>query len=188
MKKAILLLLVLTQAAIFIAAQPDKKPAPKPTNQPDMNKMLEEAMKAEGMSKEEMEEMKKMMKDVMPALSDVNSKTADYPEFTSNRELIPKKDPAMIAAFSKKALTKAEVSGYANGLFTKMMAKGDPAEMALVKKVVAMTPGAMDIGSAAVLAMLQGHPQAALALSIKAVAADPANLNWQNNMGALLTN
>ena len=125
---------------------------------------------------------------MMPALNEVNAKTADYPEFTSNRQLIPKKDPVRIAAFSKKALSKAEVAGYANGLYTKMMAKGDPAEMALVKKVVAMTANAMDIGNAAVLAMLQGHPQAALALSIKAVAADPANLNWQNNMGALLTN
>lgn len=187
MKKAILLLLVLTQAAIFIAAQPDKKPAPKPTNQPDMNKMLEEAMKAEGMSKEEQEEMKKMMKDMMPALNAVNAKMADYPEFKSNRELIPKKDPARIAAFSKKALAKTEMASYANGLYAKMMLKGDPSEMAIVKKVVALTPNATDIGKSAVLAMLQGHPQAALALSIKAVAIDPADLNWQNNMGALLT-
>ena len=137
MKKAILLLLVLTQAVLFIAAQPDKKPAPKPTNQPDMNKMLEEAMKSEGMSKEEMEEMKKMMKEVMPALNEVNAKTADYPEFTNNRQLIPKKDPAKIAAFAKKVLTQPEIGAYANGLYAKMMAKADPAEMAMVKKVVA---------------------------------------------------
>ena len=56
-----------------------------------------------------------------------------------------------------------------------------------VKKVIAQTPKAADIGSAAILAMLQGHPQAALALSIKAAATDPGNLNWQNNMAALLT-
>lgn len=189
MRKPLLILVLLLQAAVgFVSAQPNKKPAQKPTTtQPDMNKLMEEAMKAEGMSKEEQEEMKKMMKDMMPALNEVNAKTADYPEFTSNRELIPKRDPARIAAFSKKALTKAEVAGYANGLYAKMMAKGDPAEMAIVKKVVGMTPQASDISGAAVLAMLQGHPQAALALSIKAVAADPANLNWQNNMGALLT-
>ncbi|MBP6590208.1 MAG: hypothetical protein KA229_08890 [Chitinophagaceae bacterium] len=187
MKKAILLLLALTQAVFFIAAQPDKKPAPKPTNQPDMNKMLEEAMKSEGMSKEEMEEMKKMMKEVMPALNEVNAKTADYPEFTNNRQLIPKKDPAKIAAFAKKVLTQPEIGAYANGLYAKMMAKADPAEMAMVKKVVAATPGATDIANAAMVAMLQGHPEAALALIIKAVATDPTDLNFQNNMGALLT-
>ena len=44
MKKATLILFCLTLAAIFTAAQPGKKPAPKPTNQPDMNKLLEEAM------------------------------------------------------------------------------------------------------------------------------------------------
>lgn len=188
MKKATLILFCLTLAAIFTAAQPGKKPAPKPTNQPDMNKLLEEAMKNEGMSKEEMEQMKKMMKDVMPALNEVNAKTADYPEFSSNKGLIPVKNPAKIGAMSRKALSKTEVAGYANGLYAKIMAKGDPAEIAIVKKVVSMTPTAAAIGSATVLAMLQGHPQAALALSIKAVATDPGDLNWQNNMSALLTN
>jgi len=187
MKKTLFILTCLMHVCFFVLAQPDKKPAPKPTNQPDMNKMLEEAMKAEGMSKEEQEEMKEMMKDMMPAMNEVNAKTADYPEFTSNRELIHKKDAVRIAAFSKKALTKTDVAGYANGLYTKMMAKADPAEMAIVKKVVAMKTNATDIGKAAILSMLQGHPQAALALSIKAVVIDPSDLNWQNNMGALLT-
>ena len=51
MKKATLILFCLTLADIFTAAQPGKKPVPKPTNQPDMNKLLEEAMKNEGSSK-----------------------------------------------------------------------------------------------------------------------------------------
>lgn len=185
MKKIIVVILLLSG---FIATgQPNKKPATQPTGQPDMNKMLEEAMKAEGMSKEEQEEMKKMMKDVMPALSKVNAKTADYREFKNNRELVPRKDPARIAAMSKKALLKTEVAGFANGLYNKMLLKGIPAEMALVKKIIAQTPKAADLSSAAFLAMLQGHPQVALALSIKAVASDPNNLNWQNNMAAMLS-
>jgi Tfp pilus assembly protein PilF len=186
MKKSLLVILLLLSAGLVIA-QPTKKPVKQPTSQPDMNKLLEDAMKAEGMSKEEQEEMKKVMKDVMPALNEVNSKTADYPEFTNNKLLVPKKDATRITAMSKKGLAKAEVAGYANGLYAKMMAKGDPAEMTIVKKVVAMTPKAADINGAAVLAMLQGHPQAAMALSIKAVATDPTNLSYQNNMGALLT-
>ncbi|MGQ0738208.1 MAG: hypothetical protein ACT4OJ_04035 [Bacteroidota bacterium] len=187
MKHLILIVLLLTTGTYYSSAQPGKKTEQKPTSQPDMNKLLEEAMKAEGMSKEEQEEMKKLMKDVMPALSEVNSKTADYPEFSDNKQLVPKKDQARLGAMSRKALTKTEVAGYANGLYSKMMVKGDPTEMAIVKKVVAMTPKASDINGAAVLAMLQGHPQAALALSIKAAATDPTNLNYQNNMGALLS-
>lgn len=182
------LLMALLFGTITVAAQPNKKPAQKPTtSQPDMNKLLEEAMKNEGMSKEEQEEMKKLMKDVMPALEKNNSTLADYPEFSSNKLLLPKKDPARIVSASKKALTKTEVAGYVNGLYNKLMVKGDAAEIAIVKKIIAQTPKANDIGSAAVLAMLQGHPQVALALSIKAAALDPSNLNWQNNMAALLT-
>lgn len=185
MKKIFVVVLLL--AGIIAMGQPNKKPATQPTGQPDMNKLLEEAMKAEGMSKEEQEEMKKMMKDVIPALSKVNAKTADYKEFKTNSDLVPRKDPAKIAAMSKKALAKTEVAGYANGLFNKILLKGIPAEMALVKKIIAQTPKAADLSSAAFLAMLQGHPQVALALSIKAVASDPNNLNWQNNMAAMLS-
>ena len=182
------LLMALLFGTITVAAQPNKKPAQKPTtSQPDMNKLLEEAMKNEGMSKEEQEEMKKLMKDVMPALEKNNSTIADYPQFTNNKELLPKRDPAKIVSMSKKTLTKAEIAGYANGLYNKLITKGDAAEIAIAKKMIVQTPKANDIGSAAVLAMLQGHPQAALALSIKAAALDPSNLNWQNNMAALLT-
>ena len=64
MKKYLLLVVLLfTMSSAF--SQTGKKPAPK--KQPssaDMNKMLEDAMKAEGMSKSEQEEMKKMMKDI----------------------------------------------------------------------------------------------------------------------------
>lgn len=171
---------------LFLAkAQP--KPKPKQPSPTDMNKMLEEAMKAEGMSKEEQAEMKKMMEGVMPALQEHNATIADYPEFTSNQQLVPKKDPVKIASMSKKTLTKSEVGAYASTLYNKMLAKADATQMALVKKIVAQTPKASDIGNASILALLQGHPYAALALSIKAVQADPAILNWQNNMASLLT-
>jgi tetratricopeptide (TPR) repeat protein len=167
--------------------QPVKTTAPKQPSQVNMDKMLEDAMKSEGMSKEEQAEMKKYMKEMMPALEEHNRTTANYPEFSSNRQLVPKKDVTRINSMSKRVLTKTDVGSYANTLYTKLMTKGDPAEMAIVKKVIAQTPKAADIGSAAILAMLQGHPQAALALSIKAAATDPGNLNWQNNMAALLT-
>lgn len=180
MKQIILTGLMSCVLGFAVSAQPKKQKQP---SQADMNKMMEEAMKAEGMSKEEQEEMKKMMKDVMPALEQHNATMADYPEFADNKELVPAKSIAV----AKKTLTKAEVSAYASGLYAKLMTKADPTEAALIKKVIAQTPKATDISHAAVLAMLQGHPQTALGLAIKAVMTEPANLNWQNNMAALLT-
>lgn len=171
----------------IVSAQPNKKPVQQPASQPDINKLMEEAMKNENMSEAEKEQMRKMMQGMMPALNQVNSKTADYPEFSNNTQLIPKKDPARIA-IAKKILSKTDAGTYANTLFTKIITKGDPAEMAIVKKITAQTSKPTDLSNAGVLSMLQGHPQAALALSIKAAASDPADPNLQNNMAALLIN
>jgi tetratricopeptide (TPR) repeat protein len=181
MRVFLLFFLILT--SLQVIAQP--KPKEKQSSQNDMNKLMEDAMK--GMSEEEKAEMKKMMGSVMPALMEQNSKMADYPEFTSNKQLVPKKDMARINAIPKKKLSQADIGPYAANLYNKIMTKGDAAEIAIVKKVIAKTSKANDIGGAAILAMLQGHPQAALALSMKAVQSDPANANWQNNMASLLT-
>ena len=186
MKKYLLVfILLLAVGAAF--AQPDKKPAAKqkaPT-QKEMDKMLEDEMK--GMSEEEKAAMRKMMKDVMPALQENNNKFADYPEFTDNKQLVPKKDMAKINAIPKKKLLQADMGSYAANLYNKLLAKGNAAEMTLAKKIIAQNPKANAVGGAAVLCMLQGHPQAAMALSMKAVQTDPYNANWQNNMASLLT-
>ncbi|WP_449436048.1 tetratricopeptide repeat protein [Pedobacter steynii] len=152
---------------------------------PNMDKMMQDAMK--GMSKEEQAEMKKVMKGVMPELMQNNSKVAYYPEFTNNAQLIPKKEQTKINALPKKKLTQADINGYATILYTKITAKGNAAEMAIAKKIIAQSPKANDISGAAILAMIQGHPQAAMALSIKAVQLNPANPSYQNNMASLLT-
>ena len=184
MKKYLLALtMLLVMGAVF--AQPGKKPVQKKPTQSEMDKQMEEAMK--GMSEEEKAEMRKMMKDVMPDLMEQNSKMADYPEFTSNKQLVPKKDIVRINAIPKKKLLQADMSTYAANLYNKLMTKGDAAEIAIVKKVIAQSPKANDLGSAAILCMMQGHPQAAMALSMKAVQSAPSSVNLQNNMAALLT-
>ena len=168
-------------------AQPGKKPAAKQKApaEKEMNKMMDDEMK--GMSEDEKTEMRKMMKTVMPALQDHNDKIADYPEFTSNKQLVPKKDLARINSIPKKKLLQADMAAYAATLFNKIITRGDAAEVTLAKKIITQNPKANAIGGAAVLCMLQGHPQAAMALSMKAVQADPSNVNWQNNMASLLT-
>src|SRR5436190_10221331 len=184
--KKYLLVFVLLFAMSAAFSQAGTKPAPqKQPSTADMNKMMEEAMK--GMSKEDQAAMKKVMEDMMPEMMQGNSKMANYPEFASNKQLVPQKDIARINAIPKKKLTKADMSSYATNLYNKLMAKGNTAEMAMVKKIVAQSPKANDIGSAAILAMIQGHAQAAMALSMKAVQLDPANPNYQNNMASLLT-
>ena len=172
----------------FASAQPAKKPAQKSTSSPpDMNKLLEDAMKAEGMSKQEQEEIKKMMKDVLPAMQEQNANTADYPEFSNNKQLVPQKDFVKIAAISKKALTKSDVAAYATALYNKLIVKGGTEDIALAKKIIAQSPTPYDISRAVILCMLQGHQHAAMLLSMKAVMAEPTNPVWQNNLAALLT-
>lgn len=184
--KIYLIPVLLFVSVISYSQKPAQQKKP-PSSQPDMNKMLEEAMKAEGMSKEEQAEMKKMMQGVMPALQEHNATLADYPTFNNNKQLIPQKDPVKIAALSKKALSKTEVTAYAAGLYNKLLANANPGESALVKKIIAQSPKPTDIGSAAFLCLLQGHPQASIALYLKAIQLQPNNPTWQNNSAALLT-
>src|SRR5688500_17988222 len=130
MKKYLFLLLF--SASLNALAQCGKKTSAqeKPPSTADMNKMMEEAMK--DMSPEDKELMKKIMKDV-PGVTDQNAITAEYPEFTSNKELVPKKDVTKIASVSKKKLAQSDISAYAATLYTKLMTKGEAAEIALVK-------------------------------------------------------
>ena len=186
MKKYYLsLILLMAMATTF--AQPAKKSSAKEKvpSPSEMDKAMEDAMK--GMSEEEKAEMRIMMKSVMPAVQEHNSTIAEYPEFTSNKQLVPKKDAGRIAAISHKILLQADMAAYAATLFNKLITRGDAAEITLAKKIIAQNPKVNAIGGAAVLCMLQGHPQAAMALSMKAVQADPSNANWQNNMASLLT-
>lgn len=183
--KKILLTFLSCLTILIASAQP--KPKQKQPSQADMNKMMEEAMKAEGMSKEEQEEMKKMMGDIMPAIMEKNATTANYPEFKNNKELIPAKNVVAINAASKKKLSAGEIATFASSLYTKLLAKGNAEEIKIVKSVIAKTPKANDISAASMLCMMQGHPEAALALSAKAVQLNSTNTNYQNNMAALLT-
>ncbi|MCZ2459268.1 MAG: hypothetical protein LC128_06545 [Chitinophagales bacterium] len=163
------------------------KPKQKPPSHAEINKMMENTMKESGMSKEEQEEMKKMMKDMMPALTKSNIKIVNYPEFTDNKQLIPKRDAARINAISKKALTDADVTATSANLYNKLMQKATADEKAIISKVIAKEKTGSSLMSAAVVAFLQGHNQVAMGLAMKAVMADPKNANYQNNLAAILS-
>ena len=181
MKKCLSLSVLLL---IFVNGFSQSKPNPKALNQTEINKMMEAGMK--DMSEAEKVEMRKMMRGVMPALQEQNSKMADYPEFTSNLQLVPKRDEVRLTAIPEKQLLQSEMAVYATTLYNKLITKGDATEIAIAKKIISKNPNPNALGGAAVLCMLQGHPQAAMALSMKAVQTDPSNANWQNNMASLL--
>ncbi|MEO6358896.1 MAG: hypothetical protein ABIU77_23980 [Ferruginibacter sp.] len=178
---------ILVFASLLTFAQPGNKTTAnkKAPTQKDMDKMMEEATK--DMSPDEKAEMKKMMGGIMPALMDHNAKVADYTEFTSNKQLLPKKDIAKISAISKKRLSSADIGSYAGNLYNKIITKGDAEEITLIKSITVKATTSAQLENAAVLCMLQGHPQAAMAIAAKSVQADARNLNAQNNLASLLT-
>jgi Flp pilus assembly protein TadD len=178
---------ILVFASLLTFAQPGKKTTAnkKAPTQKDMDKMMEEATK--DMSPDEKVEMKKMMGGIMPTLMDHNAKVADYTDFTSNKQLLPKKDIAKLSVLSKTRLSTNAVAPYAGNLYNKIITKGDAAEIALIKSITTKATTSAQLENAAVLCMLQGHPQAAMAIAAKSVQADPRNLNAQNNLASLLT-
>ena len=97
-------------AMVITFAQPGVKPAAKEKipAQKEINKMMEAGMK--DMREAEKVEMRKMMKGLMPALQERNRSIADYPEFTSNLQLVPKKDVGRLAEIPQKELLQSEIA------------------------------------------------------------------------------
>src|SRR4029079_3471270 len=78
----------------------------KSTAPSEMDKAMEDAMK--GMSEEEKAEMRKVMKDVMPEMT--NKPGSGLASFTDNKKLVPASDQLRINSISKKAFTDAEIN------------------------------------------------------------------------------
>lgn len=177
-----LLLLCVNLFAQNLSSNTSKKGNPSVS---EMQKKMEESMK--DMDPDEKAELQKMMKGMMPAMTEPSEAMFVYADFETNAQLVPKKDRARIAAIPKQKVTAATIGTYASNLYAKIMAKGEPQEIALIKSVLTKAITASDLNNAAILAMAQGHPQTAMALSMKAVQKDQTNTNFQNNMAALLS-
>lgn len=153
---------------------------------PEMNALLEEAMKKESMSEAEKEQTRKMMQGIMPGMNEKAQSQASYSEFTDNRSLLPEKASAKIAALKAKK-GPVEINSYVTGLFNKLKLKGDQDETGLALKIMTQEKKASGLSNASVLCMLQGHPQASMLIGMKAVLTEPQNPVWQNNLAVLLT-
>ena len=189
MKKYFLFLFYCLLSFAIAVAQPKPKTTVKnnkqalPPSQAEMNKMMEEGMK--GMNEEDKAEMRKAMKGIMP---DLAKKPGSYVvSFTDNKKLVPAKDVNRINSIPKKIFTDADVSTNTALLYNKLMAKIAASEKAIITGVIAKTNTGSAFMEAAIIAFLQGHNHAAMGLAIKAVQADPKNVNHQNNLAAILS-
>lgn len=173
--------------AIFMTAglMAQTKPKSKPPAQSEMDKALEQAMKAEGLTEAEKVEMREMMKGVQPAMN--KKPGSDLASFTDNRKLIPAKDISRINSISKKAYSDADVQNTVSQMYGKLMAKIPADEKAIIQRVQTKVKDGASLMSASIISFMQGHSQAAMGLSMKAVMAQPDNVYYQNNMAAILS-
>lgn len=188
MKKTALFFTIMLSACA-VMAQP--KPVRKPGNnknvpaQPDMNKMLDDAIKAEGMSKEDQEEMKKMMGGMLPSI--VSKPEAAPTDFKNNRVLIPPRNTARIAAIPNPVLNTAGLKSYQQQLFTKLMTHIPADQKRLMLMVSGKTQDPKQLMSAATIAFMQGHNPAAIGLALQAFEKAPADPVIRNNIAAILS-
>ena len=170
-------------------AQPKSKPKPQTSNGMDKQaeKLMEDAMKAQGMNKEQIEEMKKMMVEGQKAVKEMEAQGLMPAGGISEPQLkIPAKKTALINEIPR--LTGAiQYSAYVKQLEADCKQK---LNKSVIKEVDAMFSTASgDMAGQANLApmyLLKKQANAAIYAASKAAVAFPANKNVQNNLGVTL--
>lgn len=182
MKKC-LLVFTLLLFIVVVYGQTKPRPNQKQPTQSDIDKMMDDATK--GMSEEDKASMKKMMNSVMPETT--KKPASAIVSFTDNKKLIPAKDVNRINSIPKKIFTDADVNTNTALLYGKLMAKIPASEKAIITGVVEKSKNGSVLMEAAITSFMQGHNPAAMGLALKAVQADPQNVNHQNNLAAILS-
>jgi len=181
MKKIILIALSIFLLISYTHSQTKSKG--RPPTQSDIDKMMNDA--TQGMSGEDRAAMKEMMKVVMP---DMAKKPASVVvTFTDNKKLIPTKDVTHINSIPRKTFTDADVKTNTNLLYGKLMTKIPTSEKAIITNVLTKAKTGSALMEAATISFMQGHNLAAIGLALKAVQAEPKNVNHQNNLAAILS-
>ena len=181
MKKMILIALIIFLLISYTHSQTKSKG--RPPTQSDIDKMMNDA--TQGMSGEDKAAMKEMMKGVMPSMA--KKPASVVVAFTDNKKLIPTKDVTHINSIPRKTFTDADVKTNTNLLYGKLMTKIPASEKAIITKVVTKAKTGSALMEAATISFMQGHNFAAIGLALKAVQAEPKNVNHQNNLAAILS-
>lgn len=180
-------------ALIFLSvlsfAQPKNKPKPPANTGMDKQaeKLMEDAMKAQGMNKEQIEEMKKMMVEGQKTVKEMEAQGLIPAGGLSEPQLkIPAKKTALINEIPR--LTgAAQYSAYVKQLETDCKQKLNKSVITEVDAMFSAASG--DMAGQANLApmyLLKKQANAAIYAATKAAVAFPANKNVQNNLGVTL--
>ena len=192
--KIFLLILCLLVTQISIAQTP-KKQRDKPPSKAEMQEMMKEVQKQmDEMSpedKKQMEEMGIKMPTFDPKTME-NITDADLAQgFEDADRIVPKKDPARIAAISKEKLTDANIAAYLQKTHAKVLTKLDAKSKTEAEKLFAQinkkSPGGGEAANAAIGLWLNGNYEMALYLMGKACLVMPTNVDCLNNYAAFLT-
>lgn len=186
MKKTILSLMLLFSVVMGLTAQTKPKPKPKPAQsaQHDINKFLEDAMKAEGMSKEEIEEARRMM-NTGNKLATETDFTGQIPGVTEIAAICPRQ--TKILNSMPVLASKEQYNVYLNGLYQSLMSTVD-------KKVMNDVNASIDqyrsnpeaLCNIPAVYLYQKNAAAALYAAVKVAVLNPGYLLIQNNLGAIL--
>jgi Flp pilus assembly protein TadD len=168
-------------------AQPKTKPQPGTGTNKQAEKLMEDAMKAQGMSKEQIAEMKKMMAEGQKAVKEMEAQGLIPAGGVSEPQLkIPAKNTALLNQIPKLT-SAAQYSAYVKQLETDCKQKINKNVITEVESMFAAQSG--DMAGQANLApmyLLKKQANAAIYAAAKAAVAFPDNKNVQNNLGVTL--
>lgn len=184
MIKIFILVISMMSIINFSIAQGGKKPAPKPAPSNNINKMIEQQMKQQGMSQKEIDEAMQMMQQGKQMAQQNNknmpmSGNTDLPPFPAKQTALLAKIPVI--------KTDAEFNTYMNGMLADCK-KNIPAN--IVKAVddyfLANTNNEAILANLAPFLLLQQKPHAAIYAGLKITKQKPEQFLFENNIGVIL--
>ncbi len=186
MKKTIWSLMLLLCLGFDLIAQTKPKPKPKPaqSTQSDINKLLEDAMKAEGMSKEQIEEAKRMM-NTGDQLAKETGFTGQIPGSSEIPVLSPKQ--TKILNNLPVLVSKEQYNDYLNKLLQSLIPNTDNKVVDGINASIELyrnNPEALC--NLPVIYLYQKNSAASLYAALKVSILFPGYMLLQNNLAAIL--
>jgi len=187
MKK--LLLTSVFLLAVFVAftqTKPKQTSTEKQPSQAEMEKMMEDAMKSQGLSPEEQEEMKKNMGDAMKTAEFMKSNGITGNASATDGTKIPAKQVKLLSKIPVIA-SQPQYNTYISTLLAECKKNTKPSVIAEADKLITQSAG--DPGALMNMApqlFLQKNPEAAVYTAIKSAIGNPNKALVQDNLAVIL--
>ena len=182
-------LVILLFISCMMSAQPGKKPAakkrPAQTTQPDINKMMEEAMKQENMTEEEKAEMRKAMGQATQ-VADEMKKAGITGSAGSNVPKIPVKQTGLLRLIPV-VQTQQQLNSYFTSLFTECK-KNIPVDVAtkVDQMIIALNGNENELARLPITLFLNKNIKAAVYAAVKVLQTNSNSPLVQNNSAFIL--